>query len=264
MKLKCPPWRLDAWRIIAVISFAALAALWLRPQRPTATTGPLDLAALIQLQTALSSGSSTSSTTSSHVASATHGTDIQPTRLPTIQDTAWPHVDDFSVHRPEWQPLAGRWIVTDGLLVQQDSTGYDFINEFGLHTPQNARLSVDMLPISGTIGAGLLISQPRKGQRNGAVIVDFTDDGRFLRWGKYDVATGDYIYLGGTAMAPSFDPTATHQLAVDVLIDRTVIRVDGTVIGTFGALPAGYVGLVTSRSAVAFDNFAVADLEPSA
>ena len=53
------------------------------------------------------------------------------------------------------------------------------------------------------------------------------------------------------------DPATAHTLSVTVTAAGTTVQWDGSQVGTFAAVAGGYVGLVTSQSAVAFDDFTV-------
>ncbi len=98
------------------------------------------------------------------------------------------------------------------------------------------------------------------GSRRGATLIDFTDGGRFLRWGVYDAESGQYEYRGGLETGDAFDPAAKHTLAIEVRSTRTMVTLDDRAIGDFETIGAGRAGLVTSLSAVAFDNLEIVEL----
>ena len=170
------------------------------------------------------------------------------------------HFDGFEDLDPTWQVLSGSWAIEDGRMVQSDTEGYDRIAGLGVAIPPQVRVDVQLQAISGQLGGGLVVAQPTPMTRAGAFMIDFTEGGRYLRWGGYDATTGVYAYLGGVALPAEFDPTMPHRLGVELTQDATVVYVDDAAVGTFGALQPGRVGLVTSLSSVAFDNFTVQDL----
>jgi hypothetical protein len=168
--------------------------------------------------------------------------------------------DSFEVSSDTWNALSGSWTVSDGTYQQLDPSGYDLITQLRVELPDEYRITVSLRPLGEGLGGGLILAQPRLADRSGATVVDFTDGGSFLRWGRYDEATGQYQYLGGMAMADGFDPSSAHDLTVDVRRERTAVLVDGVDVGDFEAIGFGRVGLVTSRSAVAFDNLRVREV----
>lgn len=182
---------------------------------------------------------------------------------PDLAQPAW-FRDDFEDQRPEWRSLAGTWVVADGAFVQSDPNGYDLISELALPLPAEVSISVTMTPLGQTFGGGIMIGQPVPMLRNGATIIDFTDDGRFLRWGSYTEDTGAYQYRGGVSMGADFDPLTSHTLTVLATADRTTVLVDGVTVGIFDPVPSGQAGVMTSASAMTFDNLVVADeLDPT-
>ena len=170
------------------------------------------------------------------------------------------YYDAFATLRPEWRMLAGTWSVEDGAFVQSNLDGYDLLAEVAVPIPDAARISVDLTARGAALGGGLMIGQPTAMLRNGAVVVDFTDEGRFLRWGSYDETSGAYAYLGGVSMPSDFDALATHNLAVELRPDRSTVFVDDVLVGVFRTVGSGQLGLVTSASSVAFDNLTVREL----
>jgi len=201
------------------------------------------------------------------------GREDQPTQATTADSdnsqatgspSAW-YVDDFASLDPSWQVLAGAWTVDDvGRLTQTDAGGYDLIAELAMTLPAHYRIDVDLKSLGGSLGGGIMLAQPTPMTRNGAFVVDFTEGGAFVRWGDYDDATGQYTYLGGARIADEFDPNAAHRLSVERTETGTRVFVDDAQVGQFGVLPSGRVGLVTSLSAMAFDNFMITELDDDA
>ncbi len=173
--------------------------------------------------------------------------------------TMW-RTDDFSSDGDNWSPLAGNWDLDNGQYIQVDPAGFDLITQFNELPPDEFAISVEMTAVDADLGGGIVVGQPEFGSRNGSTLIDFTDAGRFLRWGRYDESTGEHEYLGGLAVDADFDPAATHVLAVRVSADRTFISLDGQPFGEFDAVGPGHIGLASSTSAVAFDNLEVVEL----
>lgn len=174
-------------------------------------------------------------------------------------ETVW-RTDDFSSDGDNWSPLAGNWEIANGQYIQGDSAGFDLLTQFNDMPPDEFEVSVEMTAVDSDLGGGIMIGQPEFGSRRGSTLIDFTDAGRFLRWGRYDESTGKHEYLGGLAVDADFDPAATHQLTVRVTTDRTLISLDGRPFGDFDAVGPGHLGLGSSTSSVAFDNLEIVEL----
>lgn len=168
--------------------------------------------------------------------------------------------DSFDTLDPAWQMLAGSWSIESGRLVQGDPGGYDLMTQLAASTPDDLRVEVTMQALDGPLGGGIMVSQPNPMTRAGSFLIDFSEGGTFVRWGSYDAVTGRYGYLGGAPTPDAFDPSAAHTMAVELREQGTRVLVDGVLLGEFGALPSGRVGLVTSLSATAFDDFSLTDL----
>jgi hypothetical protein len=174
--------------------------------------------------------------------------------------------DDGSFYRDSfatadaWDGLSGSWSVVDGVYQQLDASGYDLITQLRVDPPEQYRVSVVLEALGEGLGGGVVLAQPRPSERSGSTVVDFTDGGTFIRWGRYDSTTGQYEYVGGVSMGESFDPEVAHELTVDVRKERTMVMVDGVEAGTFEPLGFGRIGLVTSRSAVAFDDVKIVEV----
>ena len=78
----------------------------------------------------------------------------------------------------------------------------------------------------------------------------------YLRWGAYD-ASSNYKFTGGASLSTPAAIADQHTLSIQVKADTTIVSWDGTQVGTFAAVKSGFVGLVTSQSAIAFDDFTV-------
>jgi hypothetical protein len=167
---------------------------------------------------------------------------------------------DFEVDAAGWTSMNGSWKITDGKYIQTDSTGYDFISQFGELPPTEFSFSVEMTAVDSDFGGGVVLGQTVLGSRRGATLIDFTDSGMFLRWGLYSPDTGAHEYQGGLAMPGDFDPTLPHTLTIEAGASRTMVIVDGERIADFAAIVPGYVGLATSVSSIAFDNVEIVSL----
>lgn len=183
-----------------------------------------------------------------------------PAETETENDDDAFHVENFSSDASAWDALSGSWSIVDGEYHQIDGGGYDLISQLRVDPPERYRVSVTLRPLGGELAGGLILGQPLPAERAGATIVDFTDGGGFLRWGKYDNATGQYQYVGGVAMSDDFDPAASHELTVEVRDERTMVTVDGVEVGSFDPLPFGRLGLVTSRASIAFDDVRIVEV----
>lgn len=179
--------------------------------------------------------------------------------IEAVVDDAY-FADTFDDSADAWDALSGSWSVVDGSYQQADPAGYDLISQLRVDPPEQFSVSVLVQPLGEGLGGGLVLAQPQPAERAGATVVDFTDGGSFLRWGRYDAATGQYGYVGGVSLGESFDPSVPHELAVEIRAERTIVFVDGVEVGAFEALGFGRVGLVTSRSTVAFDDLRIVEV----
>ncbi len=163
--------------------------------------------------------------------------------------------EDFAADSGEWTVMTGTWAVTDGVMVQSNAEGFDYINQLGAEVPDEYEISVQMRGIDGTLGGGLIVGQLSPGTRKGAYVIDFTNGGAFLRWGRYEPDTGLYSYIGGLNVGASADDW--HELRVEVRADTSLVYLDGAYLGDFEPVEAGTVGLMTSESAVEFDDLVI-------
>jgi hypothetical protein len=205
--------------------------------------------------TAAATGSA-AATTPAATPAATGTAPAGPTAsAPAAAGGGSPASDDFSAGADKWTTLTGAWQVTDGVYRQSDATGYDLISQLTAAVPATYDVQVKMRAVGDKLGAGLLIGQPKAGTRNGATLIDVTD-GSYLRWGSYG-AGGTYTFVGGNGLPGVASKDQWHVLKVSVRADKTVIYWDEKNIGEIKAVPKGGVALVTSVSAVDFDDFSV-------
>ena len=200
---------------------------------------------------------STTSSASSALTSSSSGTpssDTSSTSSPagTAGDAAI-FSDDFETDAGGWEPVTGTWEVDGGYYTQTDAGGFDLISLADVSPEGPLSVEVKMRALGDRLGGGIILGHSEGSDRSGAYIVDFTDGGTFLRWGQYSAAGGAYGYVGGLDVGTA--PAEWHTLRVEVNADATLIYVDDEFVGSFGPVPDGRFGLVTSESAVEFDEF---------
>ncbi|MEM7096279.1 MAG: hypothetical protein AAF567_24950 [Actinomycetota bacterium] len=184
------------------------------------------------------------------------GTSETPTqiRLTTMVeidfDTDVTTATEVDVH----DPIAGRWHLTDGALIQSNAEGYDLITNLLVRPPTDYSIGVDVAGADGHLGGGIVLGQLETTARMGALIVDFADGGDFVRWGCYDDRSGVYRYLGGAGLGPTFEPSEPHHLRVTVIDDIATVSVDERAVGRVRIVTNGSLGFVTSLSQGRFDN----------
>ena len=155
--------------------------------------------------------------------------------------------------------LSGSWEESGSSLNQLKDCGYDYTAL--LRTPQVEyfRYESTLRAIEGTNGGGLVFNQSSEHTRSGAMVVDLANAGTQLRWGQYD-ALGYYNYIGGVDVAGS----GTSTIAVEVRGSSIDVFFNGALVGsTTTDQPGGYVGLLATRSKVAFEDVLLTALSPS-
>ena len=149
----------------------------------------------------------------------------------------------------DWLVLSGSWEQSGGDLRQVRDCGYDYTAL--LKTPQveNFRFEASVRGLAGINQGGLVFNQSSEITRSGAMVVDLANGGSVLRWGTYDNA-GYYQFIGGTDVSTR----GTDTIAVIQQGGQIQIEFNGEIVGeTTTANPGGYVGLVSTLSAVAFE-----------
>jgi hypothetical protein len=155
-----------------------------------------------------------------------------------------------------WNPMTGTWKVSGDTYQQQDDSGYDYISQYLKDSPASYTVQVQMASLGKTLAAGIMLGQPKRGTRNGAVLIDVSA-GNYLRWGLYSTAGGTYQFKGGSALPGTAATGEWHTLKIQVSPQQTTIFWDGTQIGQTTPVAAGGLGLVTSVSKVEFKGWSV-------
>lgn len=152
-----------------------------------------------------------------------------------------------------WSGLAGQWRFDGDAYLQKDATGFDYITQYSTLPPASFTFSAKITAESGPVSGGLIINQPKIGKRDGATMIDITDEGSYVRWGHYNPAGGAYVFDGGVELASPVDGVAGVTLAVAIKDDQGTVLLDGRQVGTFTpASDTGFVGLVTSEASLRF------------
>ncbi|WP_188941407.1 hypothetical protein [Nakamurella endophytica] len=224
----------------AAAAATATSAATGTPAADTAVDGPTSA------PTSASASASGSASAASASGSAPAAAD------PVLAATKDPFVRDSGA----WEPLTGSWEQSGGTYRQTDDSGYDFITQHSGAAPAAYTVSVRLRGTSGTMNAGLMLAQPAAGSRQGAVIVDLAGQD-YVRWGRYDATSGTYKFLGGAALAGQQDVKKWHTVSVAVAASGCTVSWDGKRVGQFTCTGGGHLGLVSSRSAVEFDDWTV-------
>ena len=166
-----------------------------------------------------------------------------------------PYTEDFTADSGNWRTMTGSWAVQAGTLVQSDPSGFDLINTLDVDLPAEYDVTVSMQAQGSQLGGGVVVGLTDSASRRGAYLIDFTAGGTFLRWGRYDVDTGIYKYLGGLDVGT--DPSAWNTLRVKIAESESTVFFNGDPQGTFDPVVGGMLGLATSESSVAFDDLLI-------
>lgn len=155
--------------------------------------------------------------------------------------------------------LGGSWMVTAGALRQSNTCGYDYTAL--LKTPQveDFRFEATLSAVEGINQGGLVFNQSSLDTRSGAMVVDFADGGKTLRWGTYD-ELGYHVYVGSVPVATTGEVTLgveVHGRDVEIVLNGEIVA------NTRADRSGGYVGLITSISAVDFDDVSLVALPAS-
>lgn len=168
--------------------------------------------------------------------------------------------DDPTTSAQNWSALAGEWVIENGVYSQRRTTGYDYITMLNLAAQSHYQLEADLRFIDGAMGGGFIYNAPARDARRGAQVVDFVEQGTFLRWGRYD-EQGNYTYEGGVSVDPPINDGQWHTLQLLTHATTSTVSLDGRVLGQITNSSAqGYLGLTTSQAHVEFSNVVVVGL----
>lgn len=159
-----------------------------------------------------------------------------------------------------WRPIGGRWRFEDGSLVQADAAGFDQGIVYTGQAFRDYSFATDLTHLQGN-GGGVLFNMPYTDRLAGAHMVRYSDrrpGGIF--WGYFD-ETGKFVGQGYATVDPpangphnlrvvSGDSTYSIYLDDRLLVDGVPLQQD-----------FGYVGLVTTQTAAAFDSARVAGVQ---
>lgn len=164
---------------------------------------------------------------------------------------------DFENNLGSWLPISGNWSTVDGTYAQTDTSGFNYLTMLQTDPITDYQLSTDLTMRAGEAGAGIVFNASSINALNDSQVVDFDDAGNFIRWGRFD-ENGAYVYEGGTAVAKPLNDGTWHNLQLNVTPDETAVIYDGAEVGRFtNPRPNGHIGLISSVSDVAFDNFGI-------
>jgi len=158
-----------------------------------------------------------------------------------------------------WVPLSGAWEVSDGELVQVNPAAQDAAIGYEGSAFENYVVQTSFRHLTG-VGGGLLFNMASPYQLNASYIVRYSEQTDSVFWGFFD-ESGLFTRQGYFETPPA--GTDPHTLAVYVGIDSYDIYLDEQLLARNipyqGALPAteegrsgGHIGLITSRSSVAY------------
>ena len=158
-----------------------------------------------------------------------------------------------------WVPLSGAWEVSDGELVQANPAAQDAAIGYEGSAFENYVVQTSFRHLVG-VGGGLLFNMASPYQLNASYIVRYSEQTDSVFWGFFD-ESGLFTRQGYFETPPA--GTDTHVLAVYVGIDSYDIYLDEQLLARNipyqGAIPAteegrsgGHIGLITSRSSVAY------------
>lgn len=167
--------------------------------------------------------------------------------------------DDDVIYRSEfgtsagsagWTSFGGDWRLENGMLTQFDASGFDYGIAYESERFQEYRLELSLQHLEG-VGGGALFNMPSPNQLNGAHMVRYSDRSEAIFWGYFD-DSGEFQGQGYAAIkAPGEEPHTIKILSgessYDVYSDNQLIASDIPLESN-----SGHIGLITSRSTVAF------------
>lgn len=158
-----------------------------------------------------------------------------------------------------WVPLSGEWQIDEGELVQINPAAQDAAIGYEGSAFENYVVQVNLRHLIG-VGGGVLFNMASPYQLNGSYIVRFSEQTDSVFWGFFDAA-GMFTRQGYFDIAPA--GVDAHTLAVYVGVESYDVYLDEQLLARNipyqGATPAteegrvgGHIGLITSRSSVAY------------
>lgn len=160
----------------------------------------------------------------------------------TLLKTSFDGGDDYLV-------LSGSWDQSGGDLRQMRDCGYDYTVLLKTPKVEHFRFEAAVRGLEGVNQGGIVFNQSSEDTRSGAMIVDLANGGSVLRWGTYDKA-GYYQFIGSVDVQSQ----GTDTIAVNVHSSDIEIEFNGRTVGKMTTEnPGGHVGLVSTLSAVAFE-----------
>ncbi|MFM8321495.1 MAG: hypothetical protein ACKOC5_11330 [Chloroflexota bacterium] len=156
-----------------------------------------------------------------------------------------------------WRPLNGDWAFSGGSLVQNNPAGVDWSIVYTPQTFTNFSLEVGLTHQSG-YGAGVLFNMPYVDRLNGAYLVRYSDrrPGAIF-WGHYDdlgTFIGDgYANVPEASTDRHLFRIVSKDTSYEIYLDGNLIVKDLPLMSSYG-----YIGLLTSNSAVVYDSVVVA------
>lgn len=157
--------------------------------------------------------------------------------------------------------LSGGWSESGSSLNQVLDCGYDYTALLRTQQVENFRFETSFRATEGVNGGGIVFNQSSEHTRSGAMVVDISNAGNTVRWGQYD-AKGYYQYIAGVQIDDV--GLSTVNMAVEVRGSNIEIFLNGELVGKAQTSNlGGHVGLMSSRSKVAFDRVQLSALSAS-
>lgn len=179
---------------------------------------------------------------------------------PAVQLDSIPRVDvdttllstDFN-EDPGFKVLAGSWMTEGGAYNQVNTCGFDYSSLYLEQAVEHFRWEATFHSVDSPNAGGIVFNQTVDYSRSGASIVDLTNDGTTLRWGTYD--SNGYYNGQGSLEIEQVTPGTTVSVAVEVRGKEAQVFLNGEEVASLtNSNQRGYVGLVASQSAVAFES----------
>jgi hypothetical protein len=182
-----------------------------------------------------------------------------PTTFDNLTLSAIDDGEDDVIYRSEfgdsagsagWTAFGGDWRLENGMLTQFDASGFDYGIAYEGERFQEYALELSLQHLEG-VGGGALFNMPSPNELNGTHMVRYSDRSEAIFWGYFD-DSGEFQGQGyAAAEAPGEEPHTIKILSgessYDVYSDNQLIA---------SAIPlesnSGHIGLITSRSKVAF------------